>query len=124
MPRTKIQLKGQFRLDRRQSEALSLQIARQLQDAIESGGVPRGTCLPSTRALARMLGVSRNTTITAYEELAARGLVRSRRGAGVYADTPAVVSGFDMGAVTRAAQYPSRSVSLRDPDGNSLRICF
>jgi DNA-binding transcriptional regulator YhcF (GntR family) len=124
VPRTKIQLKGQFRLDRRRSEPLFLQIARQLREAIESGRVPRAAALPSTRVLARMLSVSRNTTIAAYEELASRGLVHSRRGAGVYARGPAVVAGFSMSAVTRAAQFPARSVMVLDPDGNPLRISY
>jgi DNA-binding transcriptional MocR family regulator len=124
VPPAKIQLKGQFELDRRAPEALSLQIARQLQAAIEEGRVTRGTRLPSTRALARTLAVSRNTAIAAYEELAARGFVRSRRGAGVYAYPPAVVSGFDIRAVMRAAQLPTRSISLLDPDGNSIRISY
>jgi DNA-binding transcriptional regulator YhcF (GntR family) len=70
-------LKGQFALDRYRAEPLSLQIVRQVQEAIEAGRVARGTRLPSTRLLARTLGVSRNTVLTAYEELAAPGL-RSR----------------------------------------------
>lgn len=124
MPRTKIQLKGQLVLDRRTSEALSLQIARQLRDSIESGRVAPGACLPSTRALARLLGISRNTALAAYEELASRGFIRSRRGSGVYAHVPAVVSRFDMGAVMRAAQFPARSLETLDVDGNPVRICY
>lgn len=124
MPRAKIQLKGQFELDRARCESLSLQIARQLQDAIEGGRIARGTRLPSSRALACTLGVSRNTVIAAYDELSARGLVRSRRGAGVYAHALAVVSGFNMKAVMRAAQFPSRTISLCDQDGNPIYIGY
>ena len=101
-----------------------MQIARQLQDAIESGRVAHGTCLPSTRALARLLGISRNTALAAYDELASTGFIRSRRGAGVYAHAPAVVSRFDMAAVTRAAQFPARSLEVPDLDGNPVRICY
>ena len=124
MPRAKIQLRGQFALDRNRPEPLSLQIARELQDAINAGRVARGTCLPSTRALARTLGVSRNTVITAYEELAARGFARSRRGAGVYAYAPAVVSGFNLRVVMRDAQFPTRTIALRDHDGNPLYLSY
>jgi GntR family transcriptional regulator/MocR family aminotransferase len=124
VPRTKIQLAGQFVLDGRKPEALPLQIARQLQDAIEAGRLARGTLLPSTRALARSLGVSRNTVIAAYEELAVRGVVRSRRGAGVYAAPPAAVSAFSLPAVLSAAQFPLRSISVPDLDGNPLRISY
>jgi DNA-binding GntR family transcriptional regulator len=124
VPTAKIQLKGQFAINRDRAELLSLQIVRQLQQAIEAGRVTRGTRLPSTRSLARTLGVSRNTVLTAYEELAARGVVRSRRGSGMYVFVPATVSGFNLRSVMRDAQYPSRTIALRDEDGNPLYICY
>lgn len=122
MPVAKIHLRGQFAINRKGADALSQQIVRQLQEAIESGRVLRGTRLPSTRSLARALAVSRNTVLTAYDELAARGLVRSRRGAGMYVVVP--VSGFDPRAVMRAAQYPSRTIAISDPDGNPLYVSY
>ena len=67
MRRAKIQLQGQFVIDRHLAEPLALQLAGQLQAAIESGRVARGTRLPSTRSLARTLGVSRNTVLTSYD---------------------------------------------------------
>jgi DNA-binding transcriptional regulator YhcF (GntR family) len=124
VPTAKIQLKGQFAIDHDLADPLSLQIVRQLQEAIEAGRAARGTRLPSTRSLARTLGVSRNTVLTAYEELAARGFVRSRRGAGMYVCVPATVSGFDLRSVMRDAQYPSRTIALRDADGNPLYISY
>ena len=123
MPAAKIQLKGQFAINRDRDEPLSLQIVRQLQQAIEAGRVVRGTRLPSTRSLARTLGVSRNTVLTAYEELAARGFVRSRRGAGMYVFAAASVLGFDLKSVMHDAHYPSRTIAVRDEDGNPLYIC-
>jgi GntR family transcriptional regulator/MocR family aminotransferase len=84
MPAGKIQLRGQFAIDRNRPEPLSQQIARQLREAVDAGRVARGTRLPSTRSLARTLGVSRNTVLTAYEDLASRGFVRSRRRAATY----------------------------------------
>jgi DNA-binding transcriptional regulator YhcF (GntR family) len=124
MRAAKIQLTGQFAIDRDRGEPLSLQIVRQLQEAIEAGRVGRGTQLPSTRSLARMLGVSRNTVLTAYEELAARGFVRSRPGAAMYASVPAGIQGFDLRRVMRDAQYPSRTLALQDQDGNPLYIGY
>ena len=124
MRSAKIQLKGQFGLDRNRAEPLSRQIVRQLQEAIEAGRVAGGTRLPSTRLLARTLGVSRNTVLTAYDELAARGFVRSRRGAAMYASVPAGIHGFDLRRVMRDAQYPSRTIALRDEDGNPLDISY
>jgi DNA-binding transcriptional regulator YhcF (GntR family) len=124
VPRAKIQLGNQFAIDRRRAEPLSMQIVRQLQEAIETGHVARDSRLPSTRALARTLGVSRNTAIAAYEELAARGFVRSRRGAGLFACEPPGLAGFNMRAVMRDAQYPTRTLSLRDSDGNHIYIVY
>src|SRR5437660_7853471 len=53
-----------------------------LKAKIRAGGLGPATKVPSTRALARDLGVSRNTVILAYEQLAAEGYLMSRhRGA-------------------------------------------
>jgi GntR family transcriptional regulator/MocR family aminotransferase len=90
-------------INRNRAEPLSLQIVRHLQEAIETGSVAGGTQLPSTHSLARTLGVSRNTVLTAYDELAARGFVRGRRGAGMYVFVPTTVTGFDLRSVMRDA---------------------
>jgi len=60
------------------------QIYRALRDAILSGRVGSGTRLPTTRALALELGVSRNTVVAAFEPLQAEGYVVSRVGAGTF----------------------------------------
>ena len=53
-----------------------------LKAKIRAGGLGPATRVPSTRALARDLGVSRNTVLLAYEQLAAEGYLVSRhRGA-------------------------------------------
>jgi DNA-binding transcriptional regulator YhcF (GntR family) len=122
VPSAKIQLQGQFAIRRDAALPLSLQVARQLQTAIEAGRVTAGTQLPSTRSLAGMLGVSRNTVLAAYEELAARGFIRSRRGAGTYVS--AAISNFDLKCILRDAQYPSRTVVATDPDGNAISIAY
>jgi GntR family transcriptional regulator/MocR family aminotransferase len=45
---------------------------------------PKGGKLPSTRKLAQALSLSRNTVITAYEQLVAEGYIESRQGSGFY----------------------------------------
>jgi DNA-binding transcriptional regulator YhcF (GntR family) len=120
----KIQLKGQLAIDRDRGEPLWLQLVRQLQEAIEAGQVPSGARLPSTRALSRTLGVSRNTVLTAYEELAARGCVSSRQGAGVFAIVPPTIIDLDMRAVMRDAHYPSWTIAFQDQDGNPLYVGY
>jgi len=118
----KIQLKGQLTIDRRRTQPLCLQVADQLQGAIEGGTLTSGAQLPSTRALARTLGLSRNTVLAAYDELTARGCIRGRRGSGMYVLAPAGIAGFDLRAVMREAHFPSRRITVRDMDGNSLYL--
>lgn len=124
MATAKIQLRDQFAINRNRAEPLSLQIVRQLQEAIETGIVAGGAQLPSTRSLARSLGVSRNTVLTAYDELAARGLVRGRRGAGMYVFVGATATGFDIRSVMCDAQYPSQTIAMHDLDGNPITVAY
>lgn len=58
------------------------QIADQIQFQIEKGEVEQGALLPSSRNLARELGIARGTVVLAYEELCATGLCESRVGRG------------------------------------------
>jgi GntR family transcriptional regulator/MocR family aminotransferase len=61
-----------------------LQIAAAVRAAIERDGLGSGTRLPAIRDLARELGVHRDTVATAYESLAADGLVESTVGRGTF----------------------------------------
>ena len=63
------------------SEPLTTQIYRAARDAIRAGRVPAGVRLPSSRAAAAALGVSRNTVVAAYDLLRAEGVVEARQGA-------------------------------------------
>ncbi len=56
----------------------------QLREAIRSGRLAAGMQLPATRELARLLAVSRNTAIAAYELLLAEGYLQVRHGAGTF----------------------------------------
>ena len=60
------------------------QLARAIKRAILEGRMPVGTRLPSTRAMAQDLSLSRNTVVTAYEMLHAEQLLESRTGAGTF----------------------------------------
>jgi GntR family transcriptional regulator / MocR family aminotransferase len=69
-------------LDAGAPEPLFRQLYRAVRDAIASGRLARGMRLPSTRALADDLGLSRNTVVGAFEQLAAEGYITSRVGRG------------------------------------------
>ncbi len=108
-------------LDRTAPETLHHQLYRQLARAL--AGTANGTRLPSTRLWAKFLGVSRNTVLAVYEELAADGLIRGSQGAGMYVCAGAPTQqGWRQ--VIRAAHYPSRTAQLPDPDGNPLYLNF
>ena len=112
-------------LDRHSTLPLYIQIRKQIAEAVTRGG-HAGTRLPSTRMLARMLDVSRNTVVTAYEELAAEGVIEGRLGSGmVVAVRPrGPVTGFDPLRLLREAQYPGRTVAFEDADGTSLYLIY
>lgn len=69
---------------------LARQVETQLRNAIRVGTLRPGTRLPSTRALADQLGVSRRVSVEAYAQLAAEGYLDLRQGAAprVCATTP------------------------------------
>ena len=60
-------------LDAGSEVPLYRQLYRGVREAILGGGLTAGTPLPSTRALAGDLGVSRNTVVLAFDQLAAEG---------------------------------------------------
>lgn len=68
-------------LNRASEIPLARQIYQSLSDGILGGRIPAGEALPSTRELARQMGISRNTVNEAYEMLLAEGFVISRQGA-------------------------------------------
>lgn len=58
------------------------QLYNALRSAILAGRLAAGARLPSTRALATELGVSRNTVVNAFEQLAAEGYLEGKVGSG------------------------------------------
>src|SRR3954471_14603055 len=60
---------------------LGAQIEDQLRRAIREGALRPGARVPSTRDLARQLGVSRRIAVDAYSQLAAEGYLALRQGA-------------------------------------------
>nr|WP_296770560.1 FCD domain-containing protein [Rhodococcus sp. (in: high G+C Gram-positive bacteria)] len=64
---------------------------------------PVGSTLPSETALAAELSLGRSTVREAIRELAAKGLVRSRQGAGVYVLSTTMPT--DVAATVRRASY-------------------
>ncbi|WP_405658464.1 PLP-dependent aminotransferase family protein [Streptomyces sp. NBC_00079] len=67
-------------VDREGGERLCAQLERQLRDAIRSGRLQAGERLPSSRELARILGLSRGLVQDCYAQLQAEGYLVTRVG--------------------------------------------
>src|SRR2546423_12220501 len=67
-------------LDRRSADPLHSQLEGRLREAIRSGRLRTGERLPSSRELARELGLSRGLVQDCYAQLQAEGYLESRVG--------------------------------------------
>ncbi|GMA49952.1 hypothetical protein GCM10025857_13090 [Alicyclobacillus contaminans] len=63
-------------------EPVYRQIVRYIEERVRSGELAPGTLLPAERKLAEQLQVNRSTVSVAYDELRARGFIRSKQGSG------------------------------------------
>jgi GntR family transcriptional regulator / MocR family aminotransferase len=84
-----------------------------LRDAVRSGRLAAGTALPSSRSLARDLGVARNTVSQAYAQLVAEGWLSARHGSGTWVaeragQLAAARSPASGGAAARGPRYDLR----------------
>jgi GntR family transcriptional regulator/MocR family aminotransferase len=78
-------------LDRGSAGALHEQLERSLREQVRSGRLAPGTRLPSSRALASSLGISRGVVLEAYAQLTAEGYLSASQGAPTrVASTPAM----------------------------------
>jgi GntR family transcriptional regulator / MocR family aminotransferase len=98
---------------------LQLQIRQMIVTAIEDGRLPLGVRMPSSRDLAGLLKVSRNTIVIAYEQLVEQNFLVSRERSGYFvaglpkqigpapADIPAAASSSESRWTGRFALRPS-----------------
>src|SRR6202011_2328948 len=70
-------------LDRALSEPLYLQLYRQIREELESGSFCASR-VPSSRALAATLGISRPTVNQAFSKLLAEGYLQARKRSGIF----------------------------------------
>lgn len=73
-----------IRIDPAVRGGLQRQICAGIRKAILEGLLPPGTPVPSSRALAEDLDVSRTTSLLALEQLLAEGYLTARRGSGTF----------------------------------------
>jgi GntR family transcriptional regulator len=78
----------QFQIQSDSDIPASKQLLDQVRFAIASRQYPPGHRLPSTRQLAMITGLHRNTISKIYQQLEEDGLVSSQAGSGIYVKTP------------------------------------
>jgi GntR family transcriptional regulator/MocR family aminotransferase len=98
---------------------LRLSVYNALREAVSSGRLAPGERLPSTRDLARQLGVARGTVVAAFELLTSEGYLRSAPGSGtsVVETLPDIWFALDRAKETakgeqRTAELSKRGVKL------------
>ncbi len=94
-------------LDRSAAEPLHVQLSSRVRGLVSGGTLHRGERLPSSRALAADLGVSRAVAEQAYEQLVAEGWLETRHGAGTFVAS-AGSPGTRPATPRRASVPPSR----------------
>lgn len=75
-----------FRLSENHESSLQIRIREMLITLVTDGHLAAGDPIPSTRAMARRIGVSRNTVTLAYQALVADGFLRTRNRSGFFVD--------------------------------------
>ncbi|MGO9259384.1 MAG: GntR family transcriptional regulator [Bryobacteraceae bacterium] len=111
-----------MQLDPNSRQPLYLQLRDILRRRILDHSLPPGAKLPSTRALARNLTISRNTVVSAYEALSAEGLVSGAVGSGTRVTTTVRRRRLDLWSVLRESHFPTDPLPVCDPDGNPLYL--
>ncbi len=107
-------------------EYLHRRLYAELRQAILTGRVPAQSRLPSSRAFAQSLGLSRNTVNTALAQLTAEGYVRAKPGSGTFvADLrPSERAAVPRAAVerhaARVAIVPARRARMLEGAGSTL----
>ena len=95
---------------------LGAQVEDQLRCAIRDGAVKPGARVPSTRDLARQLGVSRRVVVDAYGQLAAEGYLSLRQGARPRVSEAAAGGGGGLAAPPAAPAAPRFDFRPSVPD--------
>src|ERR1051325_11630585 len=88
-------------LDQSAPAPLYRQLYEWLRKGILSGQLRAGTRLQSARELASDLGVSRNTVMTAFEQLLAEGYLEGQVGSGTYVSRALPEDLLNVKSVTR-----------------------
>ncbi len=99
-------------LDPASRTPLHQQLFLSLRQAILDGRLKPNSQLASSRSLAAELNISRNTVLTAYDQLTAEGYLESRIGSGSYVSSHLPDDLLERKSSGQAGQVPTREVYL------------
>ena len=88
-----------FHVEREKGKPLQTQIREMLVSAILAGQLAPKAPVPSTRAMAKRLNVSRNTVMLAYQALTTDGFLVARERSGFYVSEDVIVSTLEAEAM-------------------------
>src|SRR5215475_9705412 len=111
-------------LDRDAPEPLRSQLERQLRDAIRSGRLVVGERLPSSRALAKELGLSRGLVQDCYGQLQAEGYLSADVGSATRVAARAGAGGDDGETSARAEAWRDAAARGDGGEDHQLRVDF
>ncbi len=97
---------------------LHRQIYDEVRQAILSGRLPRGKRVPSTREMAKSIGVARATVTLAYDYLLSEGYFEAYRGSGTYVSRhlpDELIEAGEIGTVDEVLETDSGSTMPRPP---------
>ena len=81
------------------------ELVRALHESIRTGRLPAGTRLPSSRSLAKDLGIARNTVADAYGQLVAEGWLTARQGSGTVVANRASIAPAPVTSLPQARSF-------------------
>lgn len=81
-------LKNIIDFNKSSQQAIYIQISQQIMNAIQRKYLTKGTLLPGTRVLSKLLKIHRNTAVAVYDELASQGWVEIIPNKGTYVLEP------------------------------------
>lgn len=109
-----------FTLEPGQARPIFLQLSEAVIAAITAGRLRPGQRLPGTRALARSLGLNRNTVDAAYQEALLQGWLETRASSGTF-----VARDLPSGDVQRGQTANGHGSARRPrPPASEPRLCF
>jgi len=108
-----------FHVERMEAVTLQSQIREKLVSAILSGQLVPGKPIPSTRAMAKRLKVSRNTVMIAYQELEADGYLEARERSGFFVSETLSLPGQALAAPQSSARSGEQPAA---PDDGTSRL--